>query len=95
MNNIEVAKIINAFSQYVKTGEQSLVRNFTPEQVRTARDRKVHPENDRLLWQIMTGWIEQREQSRKQKRETREKWIFAIVAFVLGILSQWLAKLFF
>lgn len=71
MDNIQVAKIIKAFSEYRKAGDESLIRDFPPEQIRKARDRKVHPENDTLLWQTMTGWITNHSEPGERKRSNR------------------------
>jgi len=93
-------QVIEAFLEYIKNGDKSLIEDFTKEDIEFAliKENILADGHDRPLYQAMTRRIEELKQLEAQKRTAKERWkdriIGALFALSVGIIL-WVLKNFF
>lgn len=90
-------RIAHEFSKYVKTGNKSLIENFTLEEIETAF-LQFSRHKDTSHYEAMNRRIDELKEIEKNKKSNREKWkdrligaiIGLVVSLVVGLLLYWL-----
>lgn len=77
-------KIIESFWRYVKTGDKSLIINYSLEELKLAK-YQYSADSDREFYHAIEDRIKELERIKEERNRIREKRLDRAITFILGV----------